>query len=173
MLGYKMSLAVCRDRLTGSDAAEQLCDASSRPQASVVRCNTHPCPFKWYVGEWSACSATCGGGVRSRRVVCARSANDTTDTYEPGKSSEPGCVSPPPRNAQPCAQHECAHWIAGPWSGYPQSSSFKQLGSLKRRKRERPESPLYQTWSLVSAKFRTRLESCIALRALTDSKLRP
>lgn len=41
-----MSLAVCRDRLTGSDAPEELCDASSKPQASVVRCNIHPCPFK-------------------------------------------------------------------------------------------------------------------------------
>ncbi|XP_073960715.1 ADAMTS-like no long nerve cord [Choristoneura fumiferana] len=116
--GYKMSLAVCRDRLTGSDAPEQLCDASSKPQASVVRCNMHPCPFKWYVGEWSACSATCGGGVRSRRVLCARSANMTrADTYEPGSSSDPGCVSPAPRSTQPCNTEDCPVWVEGPWSG--------------------------------------------------------
>ncbi|KAG7296503.1 hypothetical protein JYU34_020277 [Plutella xylostella] len=116
--GYKMTLAVCRDRLTGSDAPEELCDASSKPQASVVRCNTHPCPYKWYVGEWSSCPVSCGGGVRSRRVVCARSANVTqADTYEPGRGSEPGCVSPAPRATQPCNQQPCPRWVAGHWSG--------------------------------------------------------
>ncbi|XP_045518903.1 ADAMTS-like protein 1 isoform X2 [Pieris brassicae] len=116
--GYKMSLAVCRDRLTGLDAPEQLCDGSSKPSSSVVRCNMHPCPYKWYVGEWSSCSMTCGGGVRTRRVLCARSANVTrADTYDPESSSEPGCVSPPPRSTQDCNEQECPTWIAGAWSG--------------------------------------------------------
>ncbi|KAI5644724.1 immunoglobulin i-set domain-containing protein [Phthorimaea operculella] len=116
--GYKMSLAVCRDRLTGSDVPEQLCDASSKPQSSVVRCNVHPCPHKWYVGEWSSCSTTCGGGVRTRRVICARSANVTrADTYNPETSDEPGCVTPAPRSTQPCNTHECPSWVAGAWSG--------------------------------------------------------
>ncbi|XP_045540256.1 protein madd-4 [Papilio machaon] len=115
--GYKMSLAVCRDRLTGTDAPEQLCDGSSKPSSAVVRCNMHPCPYKWYVGEWSPCTVSCGGGLRTRRVLCARSANVTrADTYQPG-STEPGCVSPAPRSSQACNEHECPIWIAGAWSG--------------------------------------------------------
>ncbi len=34
-------------------------------------CNTEPCPvYLWVVGEWSACSASCGEGTRSRSVTC-------------------------------------------------------------------------------------------------------
>ncbi|KOB77866.1 ADAMTS-like protein 1, partial [Operophtera brumata] len=66
-----MSLAVCRDRLTGSDAPEELCDASSKPQSSVMRCNTHPCPYNYIKDEeWSPCSVSCGEGWRKKEVHC-------------------------------------------------------------------------------------------------------
>uniref|UniRef100_A0A6Q2XNM5 ADAM metallopeptidase with thrombospondin type 1 motif 7 n=1 Tax=Esox lucius TaxID=8010 RepID=A0A6Q2XNM5_ESOLU len=48
------------------------CHHMPRPD-SVTACNTHiPCPADWSAGNWSECSLTCGGGVRSREVVCSR-----------------------------------------------------------------------------------------------------
>lgn len=44
--GYKMSLPVCRNRLTGGDVEESLCNHASRPEPTVVQCNTHACPPK-------------------------------------------------------------------------------------------------------------------------------
>ncbi|KAL1007674.1 hypothetical protein UPYG_G00090020 [Umbra pygmaea] len=48
------------------------CQHMPKPE-SVAPCNTHiPCPADWSAGNWSECSMTCGGGVRSRVVICSR-----------------------------------------------------------------------------------------------------
>lgn len=46
ILGYKMSQAVCRNRVSGADVDAQLCNASQQPEPQVVECNTHRCPAK-------------------------------------------------------------------------------------------------------------------------------
>lgn len=38
---------MCRNRLTGADVEESLCNHALRPEPSVVQCNTHACPPKW------------------------------------------------------------------------------------------------------------------------------
>lgn len=45
-IGYKMAVPTCKNRLTGSDVEESLCNAASRPESTVVQCNTHACPPK-------------------------------------------------------------------------------------------------------------------------------
>lgn len=44
--GYKMAVPTCKNRLTGADVEESLCNAASRPETTVVQCNTHACPPK-------------------------------------------------------------------------------------------------------------------------------
>lgn len=44
--GYKMAVPTCKNRLTGADVEESLCNAASRPESTVVQCNTHACPPK-------------------------------------------------------------------------------------------------------------------------------
>lgn len=44
--GYKMSRPLCRSRLTGLEVEDSLCDATMRPEPTVISCNTHMCPPK-------------------------------------------------------------------------------------------------------------------------------
>ncbi len=44
------------------------CPEELRPVSSQ-RCALHVCPF-WLLGEWSACSKTCGRGFRKRPLRC-------------------------------------------------------------------------------------------------------
>lgn len=41
-----MAMPTCRNRLTGGDVEESLCNAALRPEPTVVQCNTHACPPK-------------------------------------------------------------------------------------------------------------------------------
>ncbi|XP_063229070.1 protein madd-4 [Bacillus rossius redtenbacheri] len=110
--GYKMSTPVCRNRVSGQAAQEELCDASLRPDPQVVQCNGHPCPAKWAIAEWGPCSASCGGGARLRQVHCAQEANGTKL-----KVPDHLCHGRKPRHQESCGQEDCPAWITDSWSG--------------------------------------------------------
>lgn len=42
-------MPTCRNRNTGADVEVSLCNAASRPEPSVVQCNTHSCPPKYEI----------------------------------------------------------------------------------------------------------------------------
>ncbi|KAJ7994680.1 hypothetical protein DPEC_G00251990 [Dallia pectoralis] len=89
---------------------------------SVSPCNTHvPCPADWSTGNWSECSLTCGGGVRSREVVCSR---NTGVDCDPRKK---------PSELIACYLEDCPQIVDvfggnGDWSG--SGSSSKEIIEL-------------------------------------------
>lgn len=49
---------------------ESKCSADEKPESSK-ECDTgKECPGQWFTGPWSKCSKTCGGGQKSRKVLC-------------------------------------------------------------------------------------------------------
>uniref|UniRef100_A0A8K9WL72 Peptidase M12B domain-containing protein n=1 Tax=Oncorhynchus mykiss TaxID=8022 RepID=A0A8K9WL72_ONCMY len=97
------------------------CHHIPRPE-SAAPCNTHvPCPADWSTGNWSECSLTCGGGVRSRKVVCSR---NTGVDCDPRKN---------PSSLTPCYLQDCPQIIdvfggSNDWSG--SGSSSKEINEI-------------------------------------------
>uniref|UniRef100_A0AAX7UL17 ADAM metallopeptidase with thrombospondin type 1 motif 20 n=1 Tax=Astatotilapia calliptera TaxID=8154 RepID=A0AAX7UL17_ASTCA len=99
----------CRLKGTGR-VLEDLCDARARPPTARP-CQTAECThYTWVADEWKECNATCGEGVRSRKVVC----------MDPGMTPAQGDYCDPlarPPLLQPCKEAPCHYmWITGDWS---------------------------------------------------------
>ena len=68
---------------------------------SIRRCFERPCgDFGWRVGVWSRCSASCGGGTRSRPVDCL----DAAGTVVSGSSCPQVCCT-----SSSCVSLGCLH----------------------------------------------------------------
>ncbi|XP_055351849.1 LOW QUALITY PROTEIN: papilin-like [Paramacrobiotus metropolitanus] len=92
---------------------DELCDALVKPQASR-QCNVDPCPAFWKVGEWEACSASCGGGTQYRSVVCVQVVGDYTTVVPDAQCKKAGHSKP--EVARNCNQFKCPDWMVGEWS---------------------------------------------------------
>lgn len=110
--GFKIGMVVCKSA-DESVVEDSYCDANSKPSGkSLMPCNTHPCTTKWMSGDWSACSASCGGGSRTRSVFCTEeNGNETT------KLPDHKCSSThKPRIQETCNTVSCPMWETDKWS---------------------------------------------------------
>ncbi|KAI4546484.1 hypothetical protein MG293_003039 [Ovis ammon polii] len=104
--GVQRRVVVCQDE-NGQSAS--YCDAASKPPESK-HCDSGPCP-QWNYGSWGECTQTCGGGIKSRFVICQ---------FPDGQlSQEQNCemLNKPPSVVQ-CHIHACpddVSWHRGPW----------------------------------------------------------
>lgn len=111
--GFKIAMAVCK--AIGSDESvvdDSYCNPDGRPEKTLMPCNTHPCTAKWVTGEWSMCSASCGGGFRTRAIFCTEeNGNETT------KLPDHKCNGThKPRNQETCNTISCPMWETNKWS---------------------------------------------------------
>nr|XP_044994896.1 A disintegrin and metalloproteinase with thrombospondin motifs 16 isoform X1 [Jaculus jaculus] len=91
---------------------ESFCNAETRPVARPASCKVMACPPSWSVGNWSACSRTCGGGTQSRPVRCTRRAR-----YREDLAPASLCPQPAPPSHRPCNSQSCPPaWSTGPWA---------------------------------------------------------
>ncbi|KAK7817013.1 hypothetical protein U0070_014356 [Myodes glareolus] len=103
--GLQRRAVVCQDE-DGRSASH--CDVASKPPESNP-CGSGPCP-QWNFGDWGECTQTCGGGIKSRFVICQ---------FPNGQmAQEQNCELPKPPSMMQCHVHACpgdVSWYRGPW----------------------------------------------------------
>ncbi|XP_076245168.1 ADAMTS-like no long nerve cord isoform X2 [Calliopsis andreniformis] len=109
--GFKLAVAVCKNP-DDTVVDDSYCDPDSRPEKTRMSCNTHPCSAKWVAGEWSMCSASCGGGSRTRAIFCTEENGNETTKLPDHKCSG----THKPRTQETCNTISCPMWETNKWS---------------------------------------------------------
>ncbi|XP_075407973.1 A disintegrin and metalloproteinase with thrombospondin motifs 20 [Tenrec ecaudatus] len=104
--GVQLRAVVCQDE-NGQNASD--CPTASKPPESKL-CGSGPCP-QWNHGSWGECTQTCGGGIKSRLVVCQFPNGQIAEEQHCETLNKPPSVAP-------CHVQKCpddAAWRRGPW----------------------------------------------------------
>jgi len=116
--GTQIQTVECRRNSDNVAVAETFC-SGSKPDASRT-CNAQACAgtYTWNTGEYGACSKTCGGGIRTRTVVCQTQSGTTV--------SDSNCSIPKPASSEVCNTADCPP-VSYSWNVTPGPCS-KQCG---------------------------------------------
>uniref|UniRef100_A0A667YRU1 Ig-like domain-containing protein n=1 Tax=Myripristis murdjan TaxID=586833 RepID=A0A667YRU1_9TELE len=96
----------------------KLCFCSDIIEALMTSFNAFFTPLRllwwnrWRVAPWSPCSASCGGGIQSRRVSCVRGSEEGVSEVESQRCVGTGRR---PSDTRPCNLQPCARWATTPW----------------------------------------------------------
>ncbi|KAG7454736.1 hypothetical protein MATL_G00262940 [Megalops atlanticus] len=104
--GFQRRVVVCQD--TEGRAAHR-CEERVKP-AESKSCDSGPCPL-WNYGSWGECTQTCGGGRRTRLVVCQRPGGQRLSDHSCDVLDKP--VDMEQCNTQPCPGS--VSWHRRPW----------------------------------------------------------
>jgi len=108
----------CRSSKDGSVRADRMCEMYAPMPRREASCYLATCtlPFGFGAGDWGECSRKCGGGTRTRELVCLDANGDPADETACSSIQALGLA---PTTSQPCNLQECEvfSWIAGRWRG--------------------------------------------------------
>eukprot|EP00066_Takifugu_rubripes_P016653 XP_011605919.1 PREDICTED: A disintegrin and metalloproteinase with thrombospondin motifs 20 [Takifugu rubripes] len=104
--GFQRRVVVCQD---AAGRSSSYCDERVKPGESKS-CDSGPCPL-WNYGVWGECTQTCGGGRKTRLVVCQRTNGQRLNDYNCDVLDKPPDMEQ--CNLQPCPGS--ASWHRRPW----------------------------------------------------------
>lgn len=73
---------------------------------STPSCYGEHCRHRWLVSLWSPCSASCGGGLQRRDVICLGTSEETKPCMSAGRR---------PAETKTCNKRPCTSWMTMPW----------------------------------------------------------
>ncbi|XP_048589021.1 A disintegrin and metalloproteinase with thrombospondin motifs 18 isoform X4 [Nematostella vectensis] len=111
--GVQTRTTYCQRKVDNSFVTKKICPQDTRPAESQA-CNTQACPPSWFA-DWSPCSATCGGGHQTRKIICRQEVKP--GQYQSLADSSCSDTKPSGEIERACAQTACLpEWQAGDWS---------------------------------------------------------
>ena len=117
--GYRKKTRECQESFNPFyDVYKNPCKS---PLEVVEECNDHKCPMWTEWGEWTDCSATCGGGKRRKYRQCVDHQGGLVDI-----SNCPG----PESMSKDCNTQDCPTWTD--WTAWTQCSATCGGGSRSR-----------------------------------------
>ena len=104
-VGQRTQPVECRSSANG--VVEDRYCTGMRP-TDKEECNTAPCEtYTWVTGEWLACPEPCGGGQRTRDVVCRKQSDQA-------RVDDAQCSDTKPAVSEACNTEPCM-WRSGDW----------------------------------------------------------
>ncbi|XP_044245639.3 A disintegrin and metalloproteinase with thrombospondin motifs 13 isoform X3 [Ursus arctos] len=94
----------CLDQARNEWVEAARCEGSQQPAAWPESCAPQPCPPHWAAGDFGACSASCGGGLRERVVRCVEAQGSVLRTLPPDRCR---ALAPQPTVVEACNSQPC------------------------------------------------------------------
>ncbi|ESP00679.1 hypothetical protein LOTGIDRAFT_157969 [Lottia gigantea] len=113
--GTQETKLICVHKTNGTTVPDNHCEKAPLIPIERKICNDFSCPQRWRIGDFSECSATCGGGVMSRDVECIQEFSHGVDNIL--HLPDFMCEQPVPERKRSCNTQACpASWTTGLWS---------------------------------------------------------